>query len=61
MDIEEGDYQVAIVRIDLSGVSCCGGGRRSMLAMSHTGVTRRGVNATYSSRVGRLNRTSAAV
>jgi hypothetical protein len=29
MDIKEGDNQVSIMRIDLSGVSSCGGGRGS--------------------------------
>jgi len=59
MDIEEGDDQVGIMGIDLHLLATAY--LNWMLAPPrtvHTGVTKRGVNVTYSSRVGRLSRTS---
>lgn len=59
VDIEEGDDQVGIMRVDLRILATA---HLSWILASprnvHTGVTNRGVRVTYSSRVGRLSRTS---
>lgn len=62
MNIEEGDDQIGIVGIDLLGMSN-GGSRLTVFheCVARTGVTWRGVRATYSSSVGKLIRSSGPV